>query len=166
MFISCLGYVLSKNALRTFVEKVLKNKKLCPQIAKDKLSEDWNVPLCLEKLNVYAGDGRDLLKRERFFVYKPESNLFAKADPWYKNRLYYFKRMYHLKDWTANDCCSNYSISFHYIFPRYMYTLYYFSYILKPYGIKFRYPLPPKLIFSDVVRTLQMERRNVSYRGY
>lgn len=152
--------MFSKNALRTFVEKVLTNKELCPQIVSDKNSEDWTIPLCMVKYDMHLGDSRDWLKRERFFALRPENHLLADSPKWYWTSLYYHSD-------EGLDCCSNYSISFHFIQPKYLYTLYFLSYRLKPYGIKFQYPPPPpKVIFSDVVQALEMERQNASYRGY
>lgn len=65
--------------------------------------------LCLDYYNVYAGDSRDSLKRERFIVLWPEQVLFNKFDP----NLWYWQMNYRNDD--GLDCCSNYTISFHYI---------------------------------------------------
>lgn len=144
--------MLSRTALREFAEKSLRNKSLCPLIVLDSLSEDWNVPLCLEKLNMFAGDGRDPLKRERFLVDNPEKHLLNTSLIWYWKRKYYINE-------EGPKCCSKYTISFHYIGTKRMYTFYYLTNHLRPYGISYRHPPPPtKLNFNDVKRTLEMER--------
>lgn len=67
----CTGYAISKTTLRTFVEKLLINEMLCPQNRSFRnLSEDWNIPMCLVKLNVFLVDTRDWVKRERFLILK------------------------------------------------------------------------------------------------
>lgn len=153
------GYVLSRSALRTFSDKVLTNKTLCPSLGELKASEDWNVSLCLAKANVYLGDSRDWLKKARFFVYRPEKNLFGPFDWWV------YKRQYYRTD-NVQGCCSNYTISFHYIETKNMYTISYLLYRLTPYGFKYRHPRVKQLKFSDIVERLQLELVDASYRGY
>lgn len=63
------------------------------------------------------------------------------------------------------NCCSNYTISFHYVSARNMYTMYFLTYRLKPYGIKLRHPPPPeKRRFGDVIGALELDRDSQSYR--
>lgn len=156
--------MLSKIALKTFVEKLLTNKTLCPRIVRDKLSEDFSLPICLAKMNIVAGDSRDWFKRDRFFVNPPELHLFQREKN-YKTD-WYWKRKYYWSDDGLNSC-SNYTVSFHYVKPNFMYRLHYFTYHMKPYGINFRYPpLTKQFNFANVMRTLEMERLNTSYRGY
>lgn len=147
-----IGYVFKRMTLRKFVEISLRNTSLCPELLVDKYSEDLTVPKCLGRLNIFAGDSRDPLARERFFIYRPESHFFNETSDWYWTRKYYVKE-------DGLNCCSNYTISFHYISGGNMYTMYFLTYHLKPYGIKYRYPpLPKKYKFSEVARTLEMER--------
>lgn len=139
------GYVMSRKTFRIFVEKVLTNKDFSDpkkglncRTYTDARVEDWDITLCLDHYNVYAGDGRDILKRERFLMWNPETILTAKVtlSNWYWQRKYY---------WTDEglDCCSNYTISFHYIEAKLQYTLYYFTYKLKPFGVIRRFSPPP-----------------------
>lgn len=166
------GYVMSQKTVRIFAEKVLKNREffrgkgvkhsLC-HIETDREIEDMHITVCLDPYNVYGGDGRDLLKRERFLMFWPEKHLFK--DPNWKNR-WYWKRKYYYND-EGLDCCSNYSIAFHYIKSRYQYTLYYLTYRLQPFGIERRFPPPPKKkIWSEVARVLDEEISNVKLRGF
>lgn len=164
------GYVMSRQTVRTFVEKVLTNKKFYRKsdgergchIETDKRHEDWHMSVCLDHYNVYAGDSRDLLKRERFLMFPPEQILFGKPDPnfWYWQRKYY---------WTDDglDCCSNYTISFHYIHRELQYSMYFLTYRLQLFGIERRFPsLPMKRNFTVVKEILDHERFNKTLRGY
>lgn len=145
---------MSRRALREFAENSLRNQSLCPQIARDNLSEDWNVPYCLAKLNVMAGDGRDPMSRERFFIYPPQRHLLNETGTRYWHRKYYENN-------EGLNGCSNYTISFHYVYSRNMYTMYFLAYHLKPYGIQHRYPpIPKKRDFTEVKRILEMDRIN------
>lgn len=153
--------MLSRKAVRVFVEQLLTNKTLCP-VDTDERTEDYDISVCFDKVNVYAGDSRDQLKRERFLPFWPEGHLFGYPDPTY----WYWQRKYYNTD-EGLDCCSNYTNSFHYISPKYMYTLYYITYLHKTYGIQRQFPPPPKRYnFSKVIKTLELERLNSSYRGY
>lgn len=157
------GYVMSRKAVSVFVEEVLAghvNTSTCP-IEEDGGNEDWIIGLCLDQVNIYPGDGRDLMHKERFFPFTPQSHLIAR-----RSKFWYWERKYYNSDEGLNYV-SNYSVSFHYITPRYEYLMYYFTYLHRVYGIKRRYPpLPKKRNFSDVVKMLELERTNSSYRGY
>lgn len=143
-----------------FVEKLLTNNSLCP-VNSDKRVEDWDISVCFDKVNVYAGDGRDLIKRERFLPFTPEYHLFNHRGKWW----YWDRKYYNTEEGLT--CCSNYSISFHYIEPKSQYTLYYLTYMHKIYGVKRRFaPSPQKRNFTEVVNILNLERINSSYRGY
>lgn len=165
------GYVMSRKAVRIFVEKILTNRhfyrgkkvkhSMC-HIETDREVEDIHISVCLDHYNVYAGDSRDLVKRDRFFVWWPQVHLFG--SPAWTN--WYWKTKYYFND-EGLDCCSNYSIGFHYVNPRYQYTMYYLTYRLQPFGIKRRFSPPPKKkVFSEVARILDAERFNKSLRGY
>lgn len=150
---------MSRTALSIFVEKILPNATICPKVVEDKYSEDWTTSLCWANLDVYAVDGRDVMKKERFLCFPLEAHLFPWMMPeWYSRRLYYPNR-------DGFDCCSNYTISFHYIGPRTFYTLYFLMHHLQPYGIEYRHPpLPRKPKLDELVATLEMERTNSSSR--
>lgn len=164
------GYVMSRKTLRIFVENVLTNPKFYQNdsnadgchIETDKRTEDYDITTCLDYYNVYAGDARDVLKRDRFLPFWPESHLFGHPDPnfWYWQRKYYFND-------EGLDCCSNYTIAYHYISPKLQYTMYYLIYMLKIYGIVRRFPPPPIIKnFADVAYILDEERFNKTLRGY
>lgn len=59
------GYLLSREAVKLFIEKGLTDHSKC---SPDSFGiEDWEMGLCLEAINVTVGDTRDDIGRERFF---------------------------------------------------------------------------------------------------
>lgn len=80
------GYVLSKEALRRFVEG-FKNK-LCTHTTS---VEDLAMGQCMEKVGVLAGDSRDTVHRETFHPFVPEQHLTSKFPKsfWYWSYCYY-----------------------------------------------------------------------------
>ena len=166
------GYVLSRQTVRTFAEKVLTNKTFYKEIHEggcnlnmDKRNEDWDLTICLDNYDVYLGDSRDFLKRERFFSYYPSVHLLVKYNESEWNDGFWSTKYYW--DDEGLDCCSNYTISFHYIDAKYNYQMYFLAYKLKLFGIKKQYPPPPlKANFSHVIERLEKERVDISLRGF
>lgn len=165
------GYVMSRKTVKMFIEKILRNREFFKgpkddnagcHIETDARIEDVDITVCLDKYNVYAGDSRDPLNRERFLVFTPEAHLTHEVDPkfWYWQRKYY---------WSIEGltCCSNYTIAYHYITAAKQYALYYLTYRLRAYGVKHRYALPPtKKNFSEVAAILDREMVDKKLRGY
>lgn len=84
------GYVLSKEAVKRFVEQAIPNKKLCR--SDNDGAEDVEIGKCLEKVNVIAGDSRDHQARGRFFPFVPEHHLIPHHTDkkfWYWQYIYY-----------------------------------------------------------------------------
>lgn len=147
------GYVMSNAAVRLFTEKILTNSSFC-RVSKDTGSEDFNMGECLDLAGVYPGDSRDPLKRDRFLPFVPVQHLFPSRDPkfWYWSYNYY-------KTPEGLDCCSNYTISTHYIKPKLMYTLYFLTYHLHLFGVKRAFPPYQRhLKFSDIVRAAENDK--------
>lgn len=121
------GYVLSREAVRRFVVDAIPNSELCKTQAYG--LEDAELGKCLENVHVLAGDSRDG-ECGRFFPFTPETHLIGTEadDFWYWQFRYY-------KTPKGRDCCSDTSISFHYIPPKYMYTLDYLIYNLNVFGM-------------------------------
>lgn len=83
------GYVLSKEAVRRFVTQGIE-KEIC-RIG-DKGAEDVELGRCMAKLNVTAGDSRDVLGRGRFFPFDPEGHIIPEKNThnwWYWQHIYY-----------------------------------------------------------------------------
>lgn len=84
------GYVLSREAVRRFVREGLPNPQMCQE--HDEGEEDVELGLCLENVNVLAGDSRDSIGRGRFFPFEPEEHLLPpqhEKNYWYWNYIYY-----------------------------------------------------------------------------
>lgn len=83
------GYVLSKEALRRFIEDALTDPKKCRQDHGG--AEDVEMGRCLHNVGVIPGDSRDSQDRGRFFVFSPEAHLFPSSDKsfWYWKNMYY-----------------------------------------------------------------------------
>merc|ERR1719323_2570981 len=138
------GYVLSREALRRFVEIGLdnsSNKSLCFQ--QDDGDEDVRLGGCMRKLNVSRGDSRDELKLKRFFPFEPRDQIIPKSGR--KDWAYEMYTQYKEKNGTA--CCSDTAISFHYIDPKMMYVMYYLIYHLRPLNI---HSVPDQEFLSNV----------------
>ncbi|XP_017770919.1 PREDICTED: glycoprotein-N-acetylgalactosamine 3-beta-galactosyltransferase 1-like isoform X2 [Nicrophorus vespilloides] len=128
------GYVLSREALKRFIEVGVSNGTLCRQTNSG--SEDVEMGKCMEKVKVEAGDSRDSLGRGRFFPFVPEHHLIPGHSPksfWYWKYVYYDSK-------EGMDCCSDNAVSFHYVSPNQMYVLEYLIYHLRPYGITYAVP--------------------------
>lgn len=120
------GYVLSKKALRQFV-RATNNPWKCPEKF---FAEDVAMGKCLGIYDIHPGDTRDKIGRQTFHPYAIEYHMV----PGYIGE----------KDWlhsydkypveTGPKCCSDHSISYHYVNRESMYVYDYFIHHLYPYG--------------------------------
>ncbi|VDK35626.1 unnamed protein product [Taenia asiatica] len=122
------GYVLSRGALKLIVEGILNGASACAQ---SQAPEDVQIGYCAAAVGVQWLDSLDEYGRETFHPFYP-SHLLSKSamesTPWIFGRNYHPLKM-------GFNCCSDQSVSFHYVEPMDMYTLEYLIYHLYPSGI-------------------------------
>ncbi|XP_058835583.1 glycoprotein-N-acetylgalactosamine 3-beta-galactosyltransferase 1-like [Topomyia yanbarensis] len=144
------GYVLSREALKRFVEQSLQDPEHCPSTLD---TEDLEMGRCMEYVNVTAGDSRDLLGRKRFLPLEPAFHLTSNPadDPdfWYKYYSFY-------EPFYGTKCCSDLPISFHYIQGPQMHVMDYLIYAMHPYGISYHNPpLPAKKSLEEAMEVAE-----------
>lgn len=139
------GYVLSREALRRFVEQAYPLQNQNCSSGNDFRAEDSELGRCLQQVGVKPGDSREGYQ-ERFHPFVPAHHFFdqfknvPESENWFQNMSWYP----HRHGW---GCCSNRSITFHYIEPEMMYVYHYFLYFLRPVGVNYNpiTVLPQKL---------------------
>ncbi|XP_033111101.1 glycoprotein-N-acetylgalactosamine 3-beta-galactosyltransferase 1-like isoform X2 [Anneissia japonica] len=125
------GYVLSKEAVRRLVEDAFKSSSKCRPATAVGGAEDVDIGRCLQAVGVVAGDSRDELGQDRFHPFVPEHHLIPGS---VQKGFWYWKYIFYPST-EGLDCCSDYSISFHYISPQSMYLMEYLVYHMKPFGV-------------------------------
>ncbi|KAJ8959084.1 hypothetical protein NQ318_022341 [Aromia moschata] len=137
------GYVLSKEALKRFVETGLTESKHCRK--DNKGAEDVEMGKCLEDLEVKAGDSRDPEGRGRFFPFTPDHHLI----PGHVDKSFWYWQYIFYEEKQGMECCSDNAVSFHYVKPDLMYAMEYMIYHLRPFGIAYTPKLPVGLVEDD-----------------
>ena len=127
------GYVLSREALKLFVEKGLTetNQTFCKN-QNDIGYEDVEMGKCMAHLKVTAGDSRDTKGRERFLPLTPQSHLVPDIPGFKNSEIAWYMQSAFYKAKRGIDCCSDRAISFHRIPADMMYLMEYLLYHLQP----------------------------------
>ncbi|XP_016991238.1 glycoprotein-N-acetylgalactosamine 3-beta-galactosyltransferase 1 [Drosophila rhopaloa] len=123
------GTVMSRAALRRFVEVSLPNPSKCEP--KDAGPTGGKLKECLENANVMAGNSCDSEGRRRMYLVEPQarSNMYLRYDP----KFWFWKFLaYRTQDGIFS--WSNYAVSFHYVQHRYMHCFEYMIYRLRAFG--------------------------------
>ncbi|KAH9287388.1 Glycoprotein-N-acetylgalactosamine 3-beta-galactosyltransferase 1 [Echinococcus granulosus] len=140
------GYVLSRAALKLIVEGIFSGAGAC---AKSEAPEDVQIGYCAKAVGVQWLDSLDEYGEEVFHPFYP-SHLLSKpamtSTPWIFGRNYHPLKM-------GFKCCSDHSVSFHYVKPMDMYTLEYLTYHLYPAGIA-----------RDPSQYVELERLRLTYQ--
>ncbi|XP_042238160.1 glycoprotein-N-acetylgalactosamine 3-beta-galactosyltransferase 1-like [Homarus americanus] len=121
------GYVLSRGALQAFVQAGLRNNTL----AHSQGAEDVQMGRFMAAAGVHPGDSRDGNGRPRFFPFVPSDVLVPKAKSF---DFWYWQNLAHDHE-QGFECCSETTISFHYVSKTLLYTLEFFIYRLKAFGL-------------------------------
>ncbi len=121
------GYVLSRKSVREFM-RAMNNPWKCPT---KYFAEDVAMGNCLAIYDIHPGDTRDSLGRETFHPYALEYHFipgYIGKDDW----LHSYDK-FPLQ--VGPNCCSDHSMTFHYVDINNMYVYDYFIHHLYPYGI-------------------------------
>ncbi|XP_018022250.1 glycoprotein-N-acetylgalactosamine 3-beta-galactosyltransferase 1-like isoform X2 [Hyalella azteca] len=144
------GFVISRAALRKFVEEALPDPQKCraSDIGED---DDVEVGRCLTNVGVVAGDSRDELGRGRFF-YQPPADQLSYAlqgnKSWEWPHSFYPPKL-------GPDWLSSTAISFHHLRPDQIDEMDYLLYHVRPFGVELEQPFPP--VLPPDIRTVPMQ---------
>ncbi|KAG8171988.1 hypothetical protein JTE90_019619 [Oedothorax gibbosus] len=125
------GYVLSREALKRFVEVSLPDPDKCQQ--NNGGDEDLEMGECLGNADVFPGSTSDCHGQGRFFPLELESHLEPGG---LKPNNWFWKWADSPSFEREKDCCSDTAISFHYVAPETMDVYESFIHRFRPYGIK------------------------------
>lgn len=124
------GYVISNRGLRQLVERGYQNGvcEIVPRKDDPENSEDIETGRCLELAGVPVWSSLDVQGRETFHAYPLERHLLGNLPQfmfsWAKHPLK-----------KGKECCSRYTISFHYVRPDAIYYLHHVLYETTVFGL-------------------------------
>ncbi|XP_032584854.1 glycoprotein-N-acetylgalactosamine 3-beta-galactosyltransferase 1 isoform X1 [Drosophila mojavensis] len=152
------SYVLSREALHRFMSEAYSSEKICPAV-KEWGIEDFYMGVCLQNVGVHFIDSQRALPEEnktKFFPLDVGEFVSTNNDS--------------IPDWlpqmsvsrieTGKDCCSNYSIAFHYITPGRMYLFDFLLYHLRIFGRNYEEQQPARLTNDEVLERFPLENNS------
>nr|ACO15716.1 Glycoprotein-N-acetylgalactosamine 3-beta-galactosyltransferase 1 [Caligus clemensi] len=120
------GYLLSKESTKRFVEQALKSKNpLQCKVKSNDGYEDLEMGKCLASVGVQPGDSRDEYLRSRMFCFNAEMVLNPEMPD---KTLWFWKYIKHPQVFGHPGCCSDKTISYHYVTEDKMYLYNYLAY--------------------------------------
>jgi glycoprotein-N-acetylgalactosamine 3-beta-galactosyltransferase len=138
------GYILSKKAVKKFVEKIIPNETLCDVVGD---AEDFELGRCLAH-SAISVDCRDEFHEKRFFPAGVIEHMKGPADPTY----WFTRNQYYNVSYGSTKCCSNTSVAYHYIGVAEMYKLEKLIYESNPYGLdQSDEQLPRKFTLQEII---------------
>ncbi|XP_017047699.1 glycoprotein-N-acetylgalactosamine 3-beta-galactosyltransferase 1 [Drosophila ficusphila] len=151
------GAVMSRAALRRFVEVSLPNPSKCEQ--KDAGPTAGKLRECLENANVVAGNSHDSEGRRRMYLIDPQarSNLYLRYDS-----NFWFWKFLAYKTQDGIFAWSKYAVSFHYVQHRYMHCFEYMIYRLRVFGRKLPVEILPKKYSISKRETIEGAQQNTA----
>jgi glycoprotein-N-acetylgalactosamine 3-beta-galactosyltransferase len=155
------GYVLSRKALKKFGDKLIHNATLCHA---NGLDEDLEMGNCLAHSAIFV-DCRDAMNQKRFFPIGMKQHFDREMKDmtyWYLDRLYYNATQGNL------SCCSDTSVSHHYIKPQKMYMLEYYIYKVSIFGNddNTHETLPRKFSLEEIIKASDAKSSSKSYKPH
>ncbi|XP_062134744.1 glycoprotein-N-acetylgalactosamine 3-beta-galactosyltransferase 1 [Drosophila sulfurigaster albostrigata] len=153
------SYVLSREALRRFMKQAYGFDQICPEARKMGI-EDFYMGICLQNVGVHLIDSTRAMAdddKPKFFPLNVESFLYngnESIPTW-------LHEMSVSEIDTGLNCCSNYSIAFHYTKPERMYLYEFLLYHLRVFGKKWSAEqLPRRWTFSEMVEMFPLENNS------
>ncbi|KAH8274125.1 hypothetical protein KR044_011425, partial [Drosophila immigrans] len=152
------SYVLSREALRRFMKQAYGSEQLCPEARKMGI-EDFYMGICLQNVGVHLIDSTRAMTdddKPKFFPLNIENYLYNSNETiptW-------LKEMSVSEVETGINCCSNYSIAFHYTKPERMYLFEFLLYHLRVFGQKYVEQLPKRWTFSEMLEMFPLENNS------
>ncbi|CAD5124509.1 DgyrCDS12789 [Dimorphilus gyrociliatus] len=120
------SYVLNKVALNKLIKDGLANSGNVLECTKEVGAEDATLGRCLEKLGIKIANSLDCDEKDSFHPFNLQTYITGNYPTWYKT--------FAPKDLNVNNCCSPYTVSFHFVDPSQMEIYHYLIYHMEVYG--------------------------------
>lgn len=155
------SYILSKKALRKFVENLMPNETICNPGSG---SEDKEMERCLAHEAILV-DCRDEFKQKRFFPNRDGILRYVEGN--FDPEDFFTQFQYYDAAQASLNCCSANPIGFHYIKPPSMYSLECYIYNVHPFGLELDVDiLPRKLTLDEIISASDVKSNAKFYREH